>query len=142
MLARLGEDARDPLEELLRLARAEETRPGSGLANLEAFLDTLRRLKLDIKRDMEARADKVRIMTVHGAKGLEAGTVFLVDTCRVPRAPSGVVETVEEGRLGQYGPATAGAAGPATRRLRPTRRSRRPARPASWRNTAACSTSP
>jgi ATP-dependent helicase/nuclease subunit A len=96
MLARLGEDARDPLDELLRLARAEETRPGSGLANLEAFLDTLRRLKLDIKRDMEARADKVRIMTVHGAKGLEAGTVFLVDTCRLPRAPSGVVETVEE----------------------------------------------
>ncbi|MEO0384610.1 MAG: double-strand break repair helicase AddA [Pseudomonadota bacterium] len=96
MLARLGEDARDPLDELLRLARAEETRPGSGLANLEAFLDTLRRLKLDIKRDMEARADKVRIMTVHGAKGLEAGTVFLVDTCRVPRAPSGIVETVPE----------------------------------------------
>lgn len=96
MLARLGEDARDPLDELLRLARAEETRAGSGLANLEAFLDTLRRLKLDIKRDMEARADKVRIMTVHGAKGLEASTVFLVDTCRAPRAPSGIVETVPE----------------------------------------------
>ncbi|MFK7792326.1 MAG: double-strand break repair helicase AddA [Devosiaceae bacterium] len=95
MLARLGEDARDPLDELLRLARSEETRPGSGLASLEAFLDTLRRIKLDIKRDMEARADKVRIMTVHGSKGLEAKTVFLVDTCRLPRAPSGVVETVE-----------------------------------------------
>jgi ATP-dependent helicase/nuclease subunit A len=105
MLARLGEDARDPLEELLRLARAEETRPGSGLANLEAFRDTLRRLKLDIKRDMEARADKVRIMTVHGAKGLEAGTVFLVDTCRLPRAPSGVVETVQdEGSTNQAKP--------------------------------------
>lgn len=92
MMARLGEDCRDPLDEVLRLARAEETRPGSGLATLEAFLDTLRRIKLDIKRDMETRADKVRIMTVHGSKGLEAHTVFLVDTCRLPMSPRGVVE--------------------------------------------------
>ena len=103
MLARLGEDCNDPLDELLRLARAEETRPGSGLASLEAFLDTLRRIKLDIKRDMEAGADKVRIMTVHGAKGLEARTVFLVDTCRLPRAPSGVVETAEQEASGGAG---------------------------------------
>lgn len=96
-IARLGEDCRDPLDEVLRLARAEESRPGSGLASLEAFLATLRRLKLDIKRDMETRADKVRIMTVHGAKGLEAHTVFLVDTCRLPRAPSGLVETGTDG---------------------------------------------
>lgn len=92
MMARLGEDCRDPLDEVLRLARAEETRPGSGLASLEAFLDTLRRIKLDIKRDMETRADKVRIMTVHGSKGLEARTVFLVDTCRLPMSPRGIVE--------------------------------------------------
>ena len=92
-IARLGEDCRDPLDEVLHLARSEESRPGSGLASLEAFLDTLRRLRLEIKRDMEARADKVRIMTVHGSKGLEAHTVFLVDTCRLPRAPSGLVET-------------------------------------------------
>ncbi len=97
LLSRLGEDARDPLDELLRLARAEETRPGSSLANLEAFLGTLRHLHLDIKRDMEARADKVRIMTVHGSKGLEAKTVFLVDTCRLPRAPSGLVELPSDG---------------------------------------------
>jgi ATP-dependent helicase/nuclease subunit A len=92
MMARLGEDCRDPLDEVLRLARAEETRPGSSLASLEAFLDTLRRIKLDIKRDMETRADKVRIMTVHGSKGLEARTVFLVDTCRLPMSPRGIVE--------------------------------------------------
>lgn len=92
MMARLGEDCRDPLDEVLRLARAEEIRPGSGLASLEAFLDTLRRIKLDIKRDMETRADKVRIMTVHGSKGLEAHTVFLVDTCRLPMSARGIVE--------------------------------------------------
>ncbi len=104
MLARLGEDARDPLDELLRLARAEETRPGSALTSLEAFLNTLRRIKLDIKRDMDARADKVRIMTVHGSKGLEAKTVFLVDTCKLPRSPSGVVETVPESTADQAMP--------------------------------------
>ncbi|GAB5509545.1 MAG: double-strand break repair helicase AddA [Hyphomicrobiales bacterium] len=102
MMARLGEDCRDPLDEVLRLARAEETRPGSALASLEAFLDTLRRIKLDIKRDMETRADKVRIMTVHGSKGLEAHTVFLVDTCRLPMSPRGIVEVeLPEGETGQ-----------------------------------------
>ncbi|MEM6712406.1 MAG: double-strand break repair helicase AddA [Pseudomonadota bacterium] len=91
MLRRLGEDARDPLDELVRLALNEKTRPGEGAVTLETFLDTLRRLSLEIKRDMEARGDKVRIMTVHGSKGLEAKTVFLVDTCRLPRAPSGLL---------------------------------------------------
>lgn len=102
MMARLGEDCRDPLDEVLRLARAEETRPGSSLASLEAFLDTLRRIRLDIKRDMETRADKVRIMTVHGSKGLEARTVFLVDTCRLPMSPRGIVEVeLPQGENGQ-----------------------------------------
>ncbi|HET6521863.1 MAG TPA: 3'-5' exonuclease, partial [Geminicoccaceae bacterium] len=39
----------------------------------------------DIKRDPEQPRDEVRIMTVHGAKGLEAPVVFLPDTCYVPQ---------------------------------------------------------
>ena len=96
MIARLGEDCRDPLDEVLALAREEETRPGSCLASLEGFLDTLRRIQLTIKRDMEARADKVRIMTVHGSKGLEAPVVFLVDTCSLPQAPKGMIAVEQD----------------------------------------------
>ena len=39
----------------------------------------------EIKRDMDA-ANGVRIVTVHGSKGLEARVVFLIDTVRTPKS--------------------------------------------------------
>jgi ATP-dependent helicase/nuclease subunit A len=48
---------------------------------LSGFLHWLRRTNPEIKRDMEHGRDEVRVMTVHGAKGLEAPIVFLPDTC-------------------------------------------------------------
>src|SRR5258708_36512476 len=44
----------------------------------------LRTADLEVKRDMEISRDEVRVMTVHGAKGLEASVVFLVDTTSSP----------------------------------------------------------
>jgi ATP-dependent helicase/nuclease subunit A len=44
----------------------------------------LRTADLEVKRDMEITRDEVRVMTVHGAKGLEASVVFLVDTTTSP----------------------------------------------------------
>jgi ATP-dependent helicase/nuclease subunit A len=44
----------------------------------------LRAADLEVKRDMEISRDEVRVMTVHGAKGLEAPVVFLVDTTSSP----------------------------------------------------------
>jgi ATP-dependent helicase/nuclease subunit A len=44
----------------------------------------LRTADLEVKRDMEISRDEVRVMTVHGAKGLEAPVVFLVDTTSSP----------------------------------------------------------
>ena len=38
----------------------------------------------EVKRDMEMARDEVRVMTVHGAKGLEANTVILADTTTPP----------------------------------------------------------
>ena len=49
--------------------------------SLIGFLDWLRSGEREIKRDMEHGRDEVRVMTVHGAKGLEAPIVFLPDTC-------------------------------------------------------------
>src|SRR5690606_36150339 len=68
MLARLGPEAAEPLDELLNLALAYDDRhPPS----LQGFLVWLRRLRIEIKRDQERGRDEVRVMTVHGAKGLE-----------------------------------------------------------------------
>ena len=44
----------------------------------------LRAADTEVKRDMEISRDEVRVMTVHGAKGLEAPVVFLVDTTTSP----------------------------------------------------------
>jgi ATP-dependent helicase/nuclease subunit A len=44
----------------------------------------LRAADTEVKRDMEISRDEVRVMTVHGAKGLEASIVFLVDTTTSP----------------------------------------------------------
>jgi ATP-dependent helicase/nuclease subunit A len=83
MLARLGAEASDPIDELLNLAlTCDEQEPPS----LQGFLTWLRSTERQIKRDMEQGRDEVRIMTVHGAKGLEAPIVFLPDTCTTKSA--------------------------------------------------------
>ena len=77
-LARLGPEAADPLDEFLNLALAyDDGAPPS----LTGFLAYLRETDREVKRDMEHGRDEVRVMTVHGAKGLEAPVVFLPDTC-------------------------------------------------------------
>lgn len=81
LLARLGPDAADPIDELLSLALEFERRHAP---SLEAFVHWVERGAAEIKRDMDQGRDEVRVMTVHGAKGLEAEIVFMPDTCAVP----------------------------------------------------------
>jgi len=83
LLRRLGPDADDPIAEFLNAALAF----GRGHApSLQGFLHWLETGAEVIKRDLEqARPDAVRVMTVHGAKGLQAPIVFLPDTLQVPR---------------------------------------------------------
>ncbi len=83
--ARLGAECFDALDELLNLAEAFGTR---GLLSLSEFLVSLRRGASDVKRETDQGAHEVRIMTVHGAKGLEANIVILADTCSNRSAPS------------------------------------------------------
>ncbi|HEY0270264.1 MAG TPA: double-strand break repair helicase AddA [Sphingomonas sp.] len=87
LLARLGEEARDPIEELLNAALLFEE---SGTPALQPFLDWFDRGEVQIKRDPSAPLDAVRVMTVHGAKGLQAPVVVLADATGDPdRSPSG-----------------------------------------------------
>jgi ATP-dependent helicase/nuclease subunit A len=82
LLHRLGPEAEDPVEEFLALALVyEHEHPPS----LQGFLRWLTAAETEVKRDFAARPrDEVRVLTVHGAKGLEAPVVFLPDTISVP----------------------------------------------------------
>ena len=78
LLHRLGPEAADAIDEFLDLALTyDDGNPPS----LTGFLASLRSAKREVKRDMDLQRDEVRVMTVHGAKGLEAPIVFLPDTC-------------------------------------------------------------
>jgi ATP-dependent helicase/nuclease subunit A len=82
MLTRLGPEAAESLDEFLDLALGfdRESPP-----SLQGFVNAIRSTDVEIKRDMEQKRDEVRIMTVHGAKGLQAPIVFLPDTCMLPK---------------------------------------------------------
>ncbi len=81
MLARLGEEARDPIEELLNATLQFE---GTNTPSLQLFLDWFNRGEVDIKRDASKRENAVRVMTVHGSKGLQAPIVVLADATSDP----------------------------------------------------------
>jgi ATP-dependent helicase/nuclease subunit A len=81
ILRRLGHEANDALDEFLELALGYERKAP---ASLQGFMAWLRAADLEVKRDMEISRDEVRVMTVHGAKGLESSVVFLVDTTSSP----------------------------------------------------------
>jgi ATP-dependent helicase/nuclease subunit A len=83
-LARLGAEANDALDEFLNLALEYERRE---TPSLQGFLAWLRQARAEVKRDMEIARDEVRVMTVHGAKGLEAPLVILADTMTPPAGP-------------------------------------------------------
>lgn len=81
ILRRLGHEANDALDEFLELALTYERKAP---ASLQGCMAWLRAADTEVKRDMEISRDEVRVMTVHGAKGLEASVVFLADTSTSP----------------------------------------------------------
>jgi len=83
MLRRLGPDAADPIDEFLAAAIAYERIHGP---SLQGFLAWIAAGDAQVKRDLDQRGrDEVRIMTVHGAKGLQAPIVILPDTLQAPK---------------------------------------------------------
>jgi ATP-dependent helicase/nuclease subunit A len=76
LVGRLGPETPDMLDEFMRFALAQER---AGLPSLQNFVSVLEAASPVIKREMDPAQKQVRIMTVHGAKGLEAPVVFLID---------------------------------------------------------------
>jgi ATP-dependent helicase/nuclease subunit A len=90
LMRRLGGEARDPIEELLNAALAFER---EATATLQLFLDWFDRDEVEVTRDPSAPQDAVRVMTVHGAKGLQAPLVILADATGNPdAAPTSVID--------------------------------------------------
>ena len=82
IMARFGEEVIDPIEEFISLAHDYQTQATN---SLQSFLHWLRLSEIEIKRDLSQKdTGEVRIMTVHGAKGLQAPVVILADTTSKP----------------------------------------------------------
>ncbi|MHA6299630.1 double-strand break repair helicase AddA [Devosia sp. CAU 1758] len=79
--ARLGTEVDDVLSELLDLALVHEQ---GAQPSLQGFAAEMRRRAVTIKRELAETGGGVRVMTVHGAKGLEAPIVILADATGKP----------------------------------------------------------
>ncbi|MFL5254951.1 MAG: double-strand break repair helicase AddA [Rhodopila sp.] len=87
LFSRLGPEAAEPVDEMLNAAQLfASLHPPS----LQGFLQWLRRSGAEVKREPEAAGNQVRIMTVHGAKGLQAPLVIVPDTTALPQEDRGV----------------------------------------------------
>ena len=79
LLQRLGPEAEDGINAMLTQALAYER---TDVPSLTGFLQWMQTDDLEIKRQVDSSSDQIRVMTVHGAKGLEAPIVILPDTGR------------------------------------------------------------
>lgn len=83
LVARLGQEANDPIEELLNAANAYAS---SNTASLAGFIRWFDSGEGELKREAGASEGLVRVLTVHGSKGLQAPIVILADATGDPRA--------------------------------------------------------
>lgn len=79
LLSRLGDEAEEGINALLSQALAYEQ---NDIPSLTGFLQWMQTDDLEIKRQMDSSGNRIRVMTVHGAKGLEAPIVILPDTAQ------------------------------------------------------------
>ena len=79
LLARLGPEAEDGINAMLSQALSYER---GAVPSLTGFLQWMQTDDLEIKRQIDSASNQIRVMTVHGAKGLEAPIVILPDTGR------------------------------------------------------------
>ncbi|GGC23220.1 double-strand break repair helicase AddA [Novosphingobium marinum] len=81
LVARLGREANDPIDELLNAANSFAASHTPGLA---AFLNWFDAGEGELKREAGSSDNLVRVMTVHGSKGLQAPIVILADATGNP----------------------------------------------------------
>ncbi|MFO1203321.1 MAG: double-strand break repair helicase AddA [Tabrizicola sp.] len=82
LVGRLGTEAEDGIDELLSQALSYEATEVPSLTGFLAWMETD---EVEVKRQLDGEGHQIRVMTVHGAKGLEAEVVILPDTCDRPQ---------------------------------------------------------
>jgi ATP-dependent helicase/nuclease subunit A len=94
LVARLGQEANDPIDELLNAAMAYAA---TGTPSLVGFLQWFDAGEGELKREAGKPEDLVRVMTVHGSKGLQAPIVILADAADDPdSSPPRANELIED----------------------------------------------
>ena len=86
LVARLGREASDPIDELLNAAHAFAT---TATPSLVGFLQWFEAGTTELKREAGGSGGQVRVMTVHGSKGLQAPIVILADATGNPDSGKG-----------------------------------------------------
>lgn len=94
LVARLGREANDPIDELLNAALAYSA---SNTPSLQGFIRWFDAGEGELKRESGAAGNLVRVMTVHGSKGLQAPIVILADAAGNPDASPVRGLTVKDG---------------------------------------------
>ncbi len=85
LIGRLGEESEDGIDALLNQALAYEQ---TDIPSLTGFLHWMETDDIEIKRTVDSAGARIRVMTIHGAKGLEAPIVILPDTHKKPSQSS------------------------------------------------------
>ncbi len=92
LVARLGREANDPIDELLNAAQSYAS---SHIVSLQGFIQWFDAGDGELKRESGEGGDQVRVMTVHGSKGLQAPIVILADAAGRP-SPPGALTLAED----------------------------------------------
>ncbi len=98
LVARLGSEANDPIDELLNAASAFAT---SSIPSLNTFIRWFDAGEGELKREAGKNRGEVRVMTVHGSKGLQAPIVILADAADNPHAARGSALELDDERSGK-----------------------------------------
>ena len=94
IMTRLGREAEQALDAFLAEALKAEQR---GVRDLESFAAEMAGVEVEVKREQSEAKGEVRVMTVHGAKGLEAPVVILPDTTTKAQALGGPLLKTRQG---------------------------------------------
>jgi ATP-dependent helicase/nuclease subunit A len=97
---RLSLEARDALEAFLHQALEHQSRTAP---NLQNFLHAFSQGDVEIKREQDSSLSEVRVMTVHGAKGLESPIVILPDTTNLPPQRDVLLPSEGDGQVWKNG---------------------------------------
>ncbi|MCG6901734.1 MAG: double-strand break repair helicase AddA [Rhodobacter sp.] len=96
LLARLGPEAEDGIDALLTQALTYER---MDVPSLTGFLTWMQTDEIEIKRQVDSAGDLIRVMTVHGAKGLESPIVILPDTAKRTPPIRGELVPLDTGQM-------------------------------------------